>query len=185
MEVVMGRIASATLALFVATAGCTHRHALPPPGDLARESVVVRLADGRQVPAQGITAPDAVRFRLDDGRVLTAAEVTEVVQVKRWRGAAEGLGLGIASGVVLGGLTGLSMGSDPHCSGRGYGPCWSFSAGEKAFYLGALLGVAGGILGTLAGVATGSTDVYGDPSYSSDMQPSAARTASISSYSSP
>jgi hypothetical protein len=67
------------------------------------------------------------------------------VTVKGKSNLLKGMGLGTLIGVGSGALLGLASGDDP--------PGWfSFSAGEKAAALGILLGGAGFIVGTIAGV---------------------------------
>lgn len=83
---------------------------------------------------------------------LALGEVDAITDVVRWRGAFEGLGLGIVIGGATGALLGYAGGESPHGFAK--------SAGENAVVSGILLGLLGGIVGLVVGTVRGSRDVY-------------------------
>ena len=109
----------------------------------------MRLLYQSDVPppaAAGAVAP------LVDPSLLRGYEVK-----RRLPGALEGLYLGLLTGAVAGAVIGYSKGDDPACGDA----CFlHFSAGDKAFVGGLLLGIGGGLLGAATGGLIGHTDRY-------------------------
>ena len=157
-----------SLMLTVMLVGCTHNYTvrLRSSEDYAslnqralRKQAIVTLMDGQKL------TPNMLRFDPDSTswfdpntqRVIAVqtAEVSNVRFVRRGKGAAEGLGIGLLGGGLFGAVIGFASGDDetdcfPLC----------LTAKEKAVLGGIVLGVIGGVLGTLAGVSSGSRDNY-------------------------
>ncbi len=74
------------------------------------------------------------------------------VDIDHVGGAFDGAGLGLLAGVGVGAVLGFALGSDrPLAPGSDCGPC-SFTAGQKAVFL----GIAGGVVGVGVGLLVGA-----------------------------
>lgn len=80
--------------------------------------------------------------------VVPTTEVSDVRFTRRDKGAIQGLGFGLAGGVLTGVVLGLS-------SGGGF-----FTAEESAIIASTFFGVLGALIGTLVGAIVGSKKVY-------------------------
>ena len=146
--------------LIVLVAACTHHRAASNVYDLDGSKVRFvsmgqPIQDGRAVlTARGLM------FRTDAGDV-PVADVVLVEDVKHWRGALEGLGIGLLSGVVAGGVIGLASGDDT-CEPGARDQCYYYldTKWDKAAIGAILLGGFGGAIGLVVGTFGGSRDVY-------------------------
>ncbi len=112
------------------------------------------LGDGRRLTAGGLRVETDSTSWIADGRYETVATsaVTRVQFVERGRGALEGLGLGLLSGAVVGGVIGFVSYNGPDFLAG--------SRGESAVVGAGLLSYLTTPLGLLLGVAEGHREVY-------------------------
>ena len=159
----LGSLLALTAALL---GGCTTTHQRTRPATI--EALQVQLGEDATSRDTRRTDRDAVRllYQSDVPPPAAAGEVAPLVdpsslrgyEVKRrLPGALEGLYLGLLTGAVAGAVIGYSKGDDPACGDA----CFlHFSAGDKAFVGGLLLGIGGGLLGAATGGLIGHTDRY-------------------------
>jgi hypothetical protein len=144
------------LALLVMSA-CTYQRKLSDAYDLSG-AVTVESHKGEVVKAVVVNTDAGLVLLAANGDPLARDEVAKVTEVRRVRGALEGLGIGFGVGAVLGAGIGFADGDD-ECSSEGW--CiLIFSAEEKAMLGGFAFGVIGGGLGLLIGAMTGSRFIY-------------------------
>jgi hypothetical protein len=140
----------------VCLAACTHRGSITQTGSLDGETVTVEMSNGAAVEATVEVVASGTVLHTEDGVDMALADASKVTEIRRGRGALEGLGIG----VLLGGAAGAAIGyadGDDECTGL----ClFKTSAAEKAVVAGVFVGTIGGLIGLLVGVARGSRDVY-------------------------
>ncbi len=156
---------SVALLVLIGT-GCTHIHDLTAPNEsytafsraasecAAATSCGIRvlLSDGRKRAVRSVTVRnDSTTWRHSNSLSpvsVPTAEIAEIRFIRRDRGVAEGIGLG----VLVGGATGAAFGllSEP-----GF-----FDRGEQMLLGGGVIGAAGGVLGILVGLTQGSRHIY-------------------------
>lgn len=136
--------------LLVSSAAAAQIRSAPVPGDVVR----MQSAAGPYTYEVLEWSPVSVRLRdLRTGAQLsvppedaTGAEL-RIGMEPRGRSALRGFGIGLLTGAVIGGIIGFADGDDP----AGW---FSFTAEEKALLFGGALGVAGGTLGGVIGLAS-------------------------------
>lgn len=154
------------LALTALTA-CTHTRTAESAGDLADlgrraegRRVVVALADGRRLPAEGLRfAPDSASWVDPETRALHRVATADVAAVtfgrRRGRGALEGFAIGTGAGALGGAAVGYATYDD-----GGFGCFFICSRGAAASWRGSTFGLVGALFGTAVGAVRGSPDVY-------------------------
>jgi hypothetical protein len=146
------------LASLAVAASCTHSQTIGDGRALVGSRVVVEATPG--VEQEGVVVQDANGITVSTvSGDLALWNVHSITEVKRARGALEGLGLGILIGGGGGVLLGLADGDDV-CEPDARDCYYNDTAGEKAAILGVLFGGLGGIIGLVAGALRGSRDVY-------------------------
>jgi hypothetical protein len=167
----MNRLAITTVLVASMTGACTSTHWIPRPPRASRPDLWMPKQSDRvtpldERPAQATSPLPAAPMPASDARPpeaglsLSSVPNARGYELKnRGRGAAEGLGLGILTGGLLGYAVGVSSGGDEPCSGDG-GGCIMFSASFKGVVIGGIGALVGATVGTLIGFAVGHTDRY-------------------------
>jgi hypothetical protein len=132
----------------VAVAGCFHERPMAELDGRVGERVRVETTDGAKLEATVEDSADGPALYGATG-YIDRAKVARVVEVRRGRGALEGLITGALVGGVGGAVVGYAIGDDALIGREGV-----------ALSLGVMAGVGLGALGTLAGVVIGSEYVY-------------------------
>ena len=137
---------------------CTHQRPRSELDTLAGRRVTVQVT-GSSEPVDAIAerTADGVVFHTESGQLISQPTITQVTDVHRGRGAAEGAGLGFAVGFPIGAATGFISATeceqDPHC--------WNIPGTPAAtVIIGVLFGLVGAAGGAIIGAAIGSHDVY-------------------------
>ena len=137
---------------------CTHQRPQSELDTLAGRRVTVQVT-GSPEPVDAIAdrTAEGVVFHTESGQLISQPMITQVAELHRGRGAAEGAGLGFAVGFTVGAATGYIAATrcdqDPNC--------WNFPGTPAAtVIIGALFGMVGAAGGAIIGVAIGSHDVY-------------------------
>jgi hypothetical protein len=143
------------IAGLVTTASCTQHR---PLADVAQLSLTTSVVVEERAHIELHGTP----MRTYEGIVLRTArgdipldQVTRVTEIRRGRGALEGLGIGALVGMGTGAIIGFAEGDDD-CSSC----VVRFSAGDKAVFGGLVIGTLGAGIGLLAGALRGSRIVY-------------------------
>lgn len=150
----------APLVCLVAVAGCTHQRRLTHVGELANmDELEVTGNDGRTDDVEGFAERGGeYALRTEGGGIIQYADIKQVVEIRRGRGALEGFGIGALIGGGTGIILGLASGDDT-CENEGH--CWfTLSAEGKAILGGIFLGGTAGLLGLVVGAMRGSRFVY-------------------------
>lgn len=148
----------------VAVSGCAHHRPWSEVHDVDGEDVELEV-EGDLVRRRGkaVLTPRGLVFRTADGAEIPLAAVTAVSDMKRWRGALEGMGIGAGGGFVVGAAIGIADGDDS-CEDavRLVAECEAdkMTRWEKAALGGIILGVLSGGAGLVVGTLTGSRDHY-------------------------
>jgi hypothetical protein len=110
---------------------------IPGPGGSYRRGHVVRVEG------------DKITVEMDGEQTVLLPENLGGMQVSLGRSGrwAQGWGIGFVTGAATGALLGFASGDDPP------GTFLPFTAGEKAVFVGAALGITGSALGALIGLA--------------------------------
>jgi len=155
---------------------CTHNRPISELHRVAGQDVIVETPGHEDIQAVAIPAArfdaeaehDGLTFASDVG-VLRPSEVAKVTVVHRGRGALEGAGIGFLIGAASGAALGYADGDDECASSMSNHPSSEpnlslciklFTAEEKALLGAAVIGGIGGLIGTIVGAVTGSSDVY-------------------------
>jgi hypothetical protein len=124
----------------------------------------VSLLNGRVLSGSDIQiARDSTFWRdltTNKKQSIATSEVSNIIIKKSDRGALEGAGLGLLFGGVAGAVIGFASGDDPGVGKGGFEEIVAYTAGQKAFGYGIVLGGAGGLLGLYIGAAVGSKDKF-------------------------
>jgi hypothetical protein len=137
-------------------AACTHRGSVSNTDSLDGSTVTVELSNGAEVKATVEVVTAGALLHTEDGVDMNLTDASKVTEIRRGRGALEGLGIGVLIGGAAGAAIGYADGDDT-CTGF----CvFRTSAEEKAVVAGIALGAVVGVVGLLVGVARGSRDVY-------------------------
>jgi hypothetical protein len=141
--------------------GCTHTHRNCAPQSLNDEfhgkRVRITAIDGTATEANSVRiAADSTYWLngLSNSFSFSNAGIRCFVIKSRWRGAIEGLGIGIVVGGLMGFIAGHVEGDDSRSS------FISFSAGDKAKMYGMGLAFYGGLAGIPIGAFIASRDRY-------------------------
>jgi hypothetical protein len=121
-------------------------------GERRGAMLVVQKKDGTQVEGELIAVKQNSILLLGSSSgtdvSIDVPDIKTIKIIKKSR-ALSGLGIGILIGGGVGACLGFALGDDPpHIV--------SFTAGQKALVLGGALGVAGGLIGLIAGSSTGT-----------------------------
>lgn len=146
------------LACAVAATACTHTRSLNQVNELSGgANVAVELSGYGEL--EGTTVPTArgMAFRANDGGdFLDTQQIVRVTEVRRGRGALEGLLLGGGISAVTFAMIGYADGDD-ECTGF----ClFTMDAEDKAVFGAVLGGMMGGLVGVIVGGIRGSRFVY-------------------------
>lgn len=137
-------------------AACVHHRPYWELHTLQGKHVLVETSQQETVPAVAELSADGVVFRDESGEIVAPGAISDVSEVRRVRGALEGLGIGISIGGTTGAVLGYADGDD--CPGT---RCFFKLTAPAKAALGALfLGSVGGAIGVLVGVIHGSYDTY-------------------------
>jgi hypothetical protein len=148
------------VSLIALMAGCTHRR--PASAVYGVDGSKVRFVATNQPIQEGraVLTVRGLMFQTDTGEV-SIQDVETVEDVKHWRGALEGVGIGLLAGVVAGGAIGLASGDDT-CEPGARDLCYDYlqTKWDKAAIGVIVLGGLGGFVGLVVGTLAGSRDVY-------------------------
>jgi hypothetical protein len=142
-----------------AAAGCASQRPLSELHQVAGKQVEVSVNGHPSENAIAIQQGDGLVLRTRDGDVPLAS-ATQIVDIKRGRGAAQGLLVGLLVGVGAGIAIGFAAGDDEPCPDDGHLCLFNFTAGDKAAIWGILLGALGLGTGAVIGYTHGARDVY-------------------------
>ena len=138
-------------------AACTHTQTLNHVNELGGgEEVTVEISGYGEVESTTVPTARGMAFRANEGDFLDTAQVTRVTQVRRGRGALEGLLLGAGIAGTTFAMLGYASGDD-ECTGF----ClFTMSASDKAIFGAFVGGITGGLFGIVIGAIRGSHYVY-------------------------
>jgi hypothetical protein len=138
--------------VIAATTGCTHHRTLADLTEVEGKTVTIETTSGAKVDATAVAVPGGIQLHTERG-LIPPNQIGKVTDVRHLRGAGEGFLYSGLTGVTIGAIIGFADGDDK-------GGFLAFSAGEKAFIGGFLLGGTLGFVGLLVGAITGSTFEY-------------------------
>ncbi len=151
----LAAVPTVVIAFGLASSACTRQHHFATLK--AGTSVTVETVDGADVEATVLPHTTDVVLADDGGRIIPIQHIARVVDVRRGRGALDGALIAGLSGAAIGAVLGFSAGDDncesDHC-------LLSFSATDKAYLAGFMLGSLGAASGLIIGALIGSRDVY-------------------------
>lgn len=137
-------------------AACTHRGSITDTDSLHGSTVRVEMSNGAEVKATVEVQNVGTVLHTEDGVEMNLSDASKVTEIRRGRGALEGLGIGFLLGALTGAVLGYADG-DSMCTGF----CvFNPTAEEKALAAGVFMGTIGGGVGLLVGVMRGSRYVY-------------------------
>lgn len=148
------------LALAFFNFGCAHTHRISQqsPANLADKKVRIVLVNSVEcIAAHDVqVASDSVSYidtKTKMKRSVATTEVAKIIKVNHTKGALEGLGIGLLTGLAMVGVSvALTAGEPPPDDGP--------PASTGAAILGALAGAGFTVVSTMIGAASGSRDIY-------------------------
>lgn len=172
----MGSMRTRCLVGVLAIAACAHTRGAEHIDELVGHDVDVETSDHTTKSAVGVATPEGVGFRLSDGTIVGFGALERVTEARHGLGAIEGLGIGGATGFVLGAVLGYSEGDG---TGTGTGDCFlELSAGDKAMLGGIVFGGLGGLGGLIVGGIHGAANEYTHDGYQA-IRPIAPRGSAV------
>ena len=158
-HVMLASVAVASVLLAGRVAG-QDTTAVPVPGNSlslpaslvgARVRIASTGTPGVRVGTIVALGPDTLRLRSEDGQTETPVALGRITRLERSTGrhgrALMGAGIGLVSGAALGGILGYASGDDKPQPNQWF----TFTAGDKAAFAAAALGVVGLLTGTIVG----------------------------------
>lgn len=128
-------------------------------GEIRNSSLTIHLRGGAMLDADSAMAEvDSVTvWKAGDASTFPLWAVDMVSTRSTGTGILQGLGLGFLTGAAFGALAGFADGDDPPSTGWDF---FRFTAGEKAAILGGGLGITIGVAGAIVGGIAGQHTYY-------------------------